>query len=131
MGREIVIVDSLNNERIAINKLFGKDSARISKACYCIMENWLYPYKDCYLPASRPSLPYRKKWYNEHPEEKEKMESSRKEWEEQRDKQFRIVYGIAKHNHLYIKWCGNSSVSRGDEWVINKNGKSIAFLYVC
>ena len=100
MGREIVIVNN-NNERIPVKELFGKDSARLVRACCNIMENWLYPYKNCYLPANRPALPYLKEWYKEHPDEKEKRDSSRKDWEAQRDKQFRIVYGIAKHHLLY------------------------------
>ncbi len=130
MEREIVIVDNHNSERIPVKELFGKDSARLVRACCNVMENWLHPYKDCYIPENKPALPFLKEWYKEHPDEKVKRDSSRKDWETQRDKQFRIVYGIAKHHHLYMRWCGNGSVSCGDKWVIDKNGKTIAYIYV-
>lgn len=129
MEREIVIVN-IKNERIPVKKFFGKDSERFIRACCKVMENWLHPYKDCYVPKNKPALPYLKEWYKEHPDEKEKRDSSRKDWEAQRDKQFRIVYGIANHHHLYMKWCGYGTVSCGDKWVISKNGKEIALINV-
>jgi len=58
-------------------------------------------------------------------EEEAKEKTSRREWEEQRDKQFRIVYGIAKRHGLYLKWDGNSNPCCGDRWEIFRNGECI------
>ena len=79
---------------------------------------------------TRPYPPFIKMWLKEHPEEKRKMELSRKEWEAKRDKQFRIVYGIAKKHHIYMEWCGKETSSCGDDWVIKKNGEEIGYLRV-
>lgn len=132
---------------IKLEDLFGKDAKRLEKACDNIMDNWLYKYKGCYR-ANYPSLSEVwkttdipkgsslakvwkqaiKDWYEDHPGEKEKVENSRREWEENRDRQFRIVYGIAKRHGLYLDWCGNGSVSCGDRWIIIKDHKEIAKL---
>ncbi len=125
MKKEILISGG-----IPLSKLFGKDTERLYKACQKIMYCWLYKYKGCYIPENRPYPPFIKMWLKEHPEEKRKMELSRKEWEAKRDKQFRIVYGIAKKHHIYMEWCGKETSSCGDDWVIKKNGEEIGYLRV-
>ena len=70
-----------------------------------------------------------KKWYDEHPEEAKKEQASRKKWEKDRDKQFYIIYGIAKRHGLYLKWHGNDAPRCGDMWDIYKGAKLIGKIY--
>ena len=130
---------------IKLESFFGKDAEHISNACRKVMHDWLYPYDGCYY-ANHPkifelskilSIPdgsnfiteykaFLEKWYEKNPDEKAKEEQSRKDWEERRDKQFRIIYGIARRHGLYLKWHGNSNPCCGDQWEIYKKNKQIA-----
>ncbi|MCI8396766.1 MAG: hypothetical protein HFJ52_03705 [Clostridia bacterium] len=130
---------------IKLESLFGKDAKPFSDACRKVMHDWLYPYDGCYS-ANHPlaselrrilSVPegsnfiteykaFLAKWYEENPDEKEKEERSRKEWEAQRDKQFRIIYGIARRHGFYLKWHGNSNPCCGDQWEIYRKHERIA-----
>jgi len=130
--------------------LLGKrDTKRLLDACSEVKRNWLYPYEGCYT-ANRPTMTeareflvipegscfgteYKallREWYNDNPAEAAKEKASRKEWEAQRDKQFRIIYGIAKRNGLYLLWLGNSNTACcGDQWEVYKDHESIARIY--
>jgi hypothetical protein len=137
---------SYPSARIVPTDLFGNDADRLLAACEKAFDNALHKYKGCYRSPSRPTLTevrlfsyestlgvaYRAaldKWKADEPDEAAKEESSRKEWEMQRDKQFRIIYGIARRHHLHLHWHGNDSSSCPDQWTIYKNGKSIARIY--
>lgn len=130
---------------IKLDSLFGKDAKHLSNACRMVMHNWLYPYEGCYR-ANHPKLSelrktlsipdgsnfiteykaFLAKWYEKHPDEKAKEEQSLKEWEARRDKQFRIIYGIARRHGFYLKWHGNANPCCGDQWEIYKEHERIA-----
>ena len=128
--------------------IFGKDANRLLKACDKVFHNWLPngKYEGCYRSPSRPTLDEISKtidtstgdniattckaaiatWEVENPEEAEKEKRSRQEWEAQRDKQFRIIYGIALRHNLYMHWHGkDGSACCGDQWSIYRHGKFI------
>ena len=142
-GTQMYIMSHENyQERLNPTELFGNDATKLFEACKIVMENWLHPYADCYR-ANYPNMSeirkevgtdnfaakfkaFMKQWYAQNPDEALKEISSRKEWEENRDKQFRIIYGIAKRHRLYLKWHGNNDVACcGDEWEIYKNNQAI------
>ena len=145
----ICIVD-LSDYKTTIDpfKLFGTDAERISDACNKVMHNWLYPYEGCYQ-ADHPRIHEIRKmiavtegrslmakykdfliqWYNEHPEEMEKEDASRKEWEFQKERQFRIIYGIAKKHGLHLQWLGKGVTCCGDQWMVYKNHRRIARIH--
>ena len=130
---------------INLESLFGKDAARLSKACYNALHNSLHPYNGCYR-ANRPSLfqmrndlvvpeestliseykRFLERWYAEHPEEAEKERLSRESWEMYRDKQFRIIYGIAKRHGFFLKWHGNGNPCCPDQWDVYKEHQQVA-----
>ncbi|MCI8621014.1 MAG: hypothetical protein HFJ50_04535 [Clostridia bacterium] len=141
----VIIISFLpQDEQISLESLFGNETKDLSKACRKVMVNWLYPYADCYI-SKRPTLSeflkntttddrkskiaeYRalvEQWYLEHPEEREKEEESHKNWEMRRNKQFSIIYGIAKRHHLFVKWNGNGNPRCGDQWEIYRKKKRI------
>lgn len=139
------IMNLINYEAINPEALFGKDAQRMLNACDKAKRNWIHPYDGCYR-ANYPGITelkkilvipegssfgteckaFLKQWYAEHPEEEAKEKASRKEWENQRDKQFKIIFGIAKRHGLYIKWHGNSNPCCGDQWDVYKNNQRIA-----
>lgn len=135
------------NPPIDPTDLFGKDTQRLFDACNKVMHDWLYKYDGCYIPSGRPTLfelfktvsssdrtarmtvckSIQEEWNLSHPEDREKEINSRKEWERNHDKQFRIIYGIAKRHVLYLEWHGNDSVAPcGDQWTIYKDHERIA-----
>ena len=125
--------------------LFGKDTIRLSEACYRALHNSLHPYDGCYR-ANRPSLFQMRKalvvpegstftaeckrfleqWYADHPDEAEKERLSHKNWEMHRDKQFRTIYGIAKRHGFFLKWHGTSNPCCPDQWEVYKGHQHIA-----
>ena len=94
--------------------IFGKEAERFSKACEKIKDFWLNPNKNVYHSEN----PF-------DPEEIKKIQESKKALEAENQRQFRIVYGIAKRNNVRVKWGGNSSVSCGDRWELYKFKKRI------
>ena len=140
-----VIIDLDTYTHIDPTKLFGKEAKQLLEACNMVCQNWLYKYEGCYRSPSRPSLrevldttmstprgvlaTYKAivaEWEAANPEEAQREKLSRKEWEEKRDKQFRVIYGIARRHGLYLEWYGSGSVAcYGDQWAIYKNGKRI------
>ena len=143
---------NVNKEcRVDLQPLFGNDLGKLLYACERVYKNWLYPYEGCYRAEGRPSsvelheriiVPKgstfareaRKaiyQWYEEHPDEKAKEMASKKRWEAERDKQFRIIYGVAKRHRLHIDWYGNGSPSYGEQFGIYKNQKCIAIICCC
>lgn len=133
-------------------EIFGKDANRLLKACNSAFHNWLPSgkYEGCYRSPSRPTLrdvretiniskgdsliaAYKAAmvaWESANPEEVAKEHLSRKEWEDNRDKQFRIIYGIARRHGLYLDWHGTSSAACcGDQWTIYKHNERIARIY--
>ena len=140
----IRIINLANYSLMDPKTLFGEDVSKLFSACRKILDNHLHPYEGCY--CSHPSaselrrtlfIPqgsnfatvrksFLKQWYIDHPDEAQKMEASRKEWEEQRTRQFLIVYGIAKRHGLHLRWHANSTPSYADEWEIYKNHTAIA-----
>ena len=125
---------------IGLDILVGKDVKKLTTACENIMHNWLYRYDGCYFSPSRPrpsrfrrqeGVSFRELteiWMEENPDEVEKEKESRGKWEQNRDRQFKIVYGIAKRHGLYLEWCGNGSVPEGDRFLVYKNQDVIAKL---
>ena len=130
-------------------EIFGKDANRLLEACNRAFHNWLRKYEGCYRSPSRPTLGDVRKtlnisngdsffaaykaamtaWESANPKEVAKEHLSRKEWEEIRDKQFRIIYGIARRHGLYLEWHGTSSAAcYGDRWTIYKHNECIARL---
>ena len=130
-------------------EIFGKDANRLLEACNKAFHNWLSSgeYEGCYHSPSRPTLRDIRKihdsskgetlfatyesvmteWETANPEEVAKEQLSRKEWEENRDRQFRIIYGIARRHGLYLDWHGHSSGSCcGDQWTVYKHNNRIA-----
>ena len=125
--------------------IFGKDAKRLLKACDRAFRNWLPSGdRDCYRSPSRPNVrdilatvsgrdqfmaAYKAAmaaWADSNPEEAAKEQRSRKEWEENRDKQFRIIYGIAHRHGLYLRWYGENSVACcGDQWEIYRHNERI------
>ena len=142
------IVDIKTKTIIDPTKLFGKDANRLLKACNIAFENGLLSnqYKGCYRSFSHPRLEdVRKKfnsaegenlavaykialaeWESANPKEATKERKSRENWEYNRDKQFRIIYGIAKRHGLYIRWLGTQFC---DQWTIYKRNEPIARIY--
>ena len=125
--------------------LFGKDAARLLTACEKAFHHKLRPYEGCYRSPSRPRISdsrknasegtsfiafYRAalaKWEKENPEEVQKEQESRKAWEAERDKQHRIIFGIAKRHGIYLQWHGKSSAACcPDQWTIYRKHESIA-----
>ena len=121
--------------------LFGKDTEKLFDACYKVMHDNLFPYEDCYH-ASKPSFfrmkkagevadihEYReflKKWYTEHPGEFDREQESKRQFEENYARQFRIIYGVAKRHHIHLVWDGeNSTCCMPDCWEIYKKGECI------
>lgn len=131
---------------IDLETLFGKDSKRFYDAVKKVKDNWLHPYEDCYhcnqlslsefrinhfIPNNGTNLDtqYRdflEQWNKDHLHEEEKEKKSRKQWEEQRDMQFRILFDIARKHNLYLYWHGNSIPASGNMWDIFKDDKRIA-----
>lgn len=140
-----------HGEVIKPEALFGKDAERMYEACKKAFHNSLRPYEGCYIPAGLPKVmeigmqlekqkgckptirdikealdKARESFYNEHPKELKAYVDSRQNWEYERDRQFRIIYGIAKRHHLSVDWYGkDKSCCCPDQWEILKNGKSI------
>ena len=122
-----------NASEISLETILGNDTERLLEACAQVTYNWLYPYEGCfrvkglYVPGMFPHE-YKEaleKWYSEHPEDKARYDASRKDWEAERDRQFRIVYGIMKRHHLFILWHGSGHVCVcGDRWTIFRNKTS-------
>lgn len=142
------IVCLKTKERINPSEIFGKDADRLLKACAKIFENSLYPYEGCYKSLFRPTLRevralaitegknlalvYRdmvKAWEEENPEEIAKERLSREEWENNYQKQFRIIFGIAKKHRLHLEWHGEDSPSFGDRWTIWQKKERFARIY--
>ena len=48
----------------------------------------------------------------------------------QDDKQFRSIFGICKRHRIYLKWCGNSVPTCGDQWLVYQKGMCIARIQV-
>ena len=78
-------------------EIFGKDAKRLLRACNNAFENWLSEGKcDC------------------------------EEWERNRDRQFRIIYGVARRHGAYVEWHGTESPG---QWTIHKHDEIIAHIY--
>ena len=103
-------------------EIFGKDANRLLEACNRAFHNWLPNGKYAFVAAMT------------------KLESADYEavnedfycgkWEDYRDKQFRIIYGIARRHGLYLEWHGTSSAAcYGDQWTIYKHNKRIGRIY--
>lgn len=146
MGR---IVNLQTQTPMEPTELFGMSAKRLMTACNKVMDYALRPYDGCYRAPNRPSVKdlyiernmdenfgsqlkaTMAKWREENPEEFAKEEASRKEWEFEREKQFRIIFGIAKRKGLYLKWYGEGScVCMPDQWEVLKNGEPIARIYL-
>lgn len=146
MGKTYII-DAYTLNPINPAEIFGKDAKRLLKACDTVFKNWLTSgqYEGCYRARSRPTLEDVRKnvskvdnimdaykaamaeWETANPEEVAKEQASRNEWEKKRDKQFRIIYGIARRHGLYLEWYGVNGVACcGDRWTIYKQKKCIA-----
>ena len=120
-----------------ITDLFGNDTQLLLEACEKAMNNWLYPYADCYsaIRKFRESSFWKgvglckayKDFLDANPVESQKVEASRRKWEEQCAKQFRIIFGVAKRHGMYIHWHGNDlAACCGDRWTVYKKNQPIA-----
>ena len=150
MGRPYIINPDTSTP-VDPAELFGKDAKRLLEACDKAFHNWLpsSAYKECYRSPSRPTLGDARKihdsskgeplgatykslvteWETSHPEEVAKEQLSRKEWEANRDKQFRIIYGIARRHGLYLDWHGNNAPYFPDRWDVYKDKERIARIF--
>lgn len=145
---EPYIINPDNFTLIDPAEIFGKDAKPLLTACRIAFRNWLPSdkSKNCYLSPYRPTLndirrtiniskgndfitAYRaamSEWEANYPEEAAKEQLSLKKWENNRDRQFRIIYGIARRHGLYLYWHGtDSSACCGDQWTIYKHHKRI------
>ena len=148
MGKPYII-DPDTHTIIDPAEIFGKDAKSLLTACHNAFRNWLpsNEYEGCYRSPSRPTLRDLRKtisisggdtlsaaykaamdaWESANPEEAAKEQLSRKEWENNRDKQFRIIYGIARRHGLYLDWNGTGKAACcGDQWTIYKHHERIA-----
>lgn len=144
------IVNVDNDTIVNPTEIFGKDANRILEACYSAYRNWLHKYEGCYRSPFRPTLNDVRKtgnfskgesliaiyrttldaWESANPKEVAKEQISCKEWENNRDKQFCIIYGIARRHGVYVDWHGTGSVvCCGDQWTIYKHNKRIARIF--
>ena len=82
---------------VDLAEIFGKDAKRLLRACKNAFENWLSEGK-----------------------------YDREEWEKNRDRQFRIIYGVARRHGAYVEWNGTESPG---QWTIHKHNEIIAHIY--
>lgn len=143
------IINLGNGNIVNPAEIFGKDAKRLMAACETAFHNSLPGacYKSCYRSPIRPTLKdiskmhkeeslgraYRKaveEWEVANPEEIAKEQASRKVWETMLDKQFRIIYGIARRHGLYLDWHGKGKAACcPDQWTIYKHNEPIARIY--
>ena len=146
MNPYIINVD--NGKIVNPTEIFGKDAKRLMTACKTAFHNSLPSgsYEGCYRSPFRPTLKdiceiskreslsiskaYKKvmeEWEAANPEEVAKEQISRKAWEEMRDQQFCIIYGIARRHGLYLDWHGKGKADCClDQWTICKKNEHIA-----
>ena len=129
---------------IPAEEIFGTEADRMHDVCEIILRNALRPYEGCLHPnydevkaikadlvasgvANHSLRDAYDIWMECHPEEAEEIKASRKAWEEERDRQFRIVYGIAKRHNVYLKWHGVSTICCcPDMWEVYKGREPVA-----
>lgn len=149
---EPFIVKTQSWEKVDPFSFFGRDAQALLEACKTVYENQHGNgrYKECYRSPFRPTfeeirknypgvrgfelIRLRKKivaeWEDGNPCELAKEKHSYQEWQRFMDKQFRIIYGIAKRHHLHIDWHGKDSVvCCPDLWTIFKNHRDVARIH--
>lgn len=134
----IPYIISLNSfDPIDPNLLFGKEAQKLLAACYQVLHAKLYPYEGCFHASTRPTIIDLKRlgmtgaelisaykaeineWKVTNPVDFAKECASRANWEENYQKQFRIIYGIARRHKCYLTCDGL------DKWTIYKNNAAI------
>lgn len=131
-------------ETIPAEEIFGKEADRMHEVCKKILHHSLRPYEGCKranyqevkaireeLIANGETTGLLRKaydiWMERNPEKAEAIQESHREWEAERDRQFRILYGIAKRHGVYLKWYGKGSVCCcPDMWEVRKGREAIA-----
>ena len=147
----VYVKASKNDEPLEITDFFGRDSKKFYEAAKRVMHKQLFPFEGCYRSFERPTkielkktfqVPegksftemadeYYAQWYEDHPGEKEKEEKSKEEWKDEKARDFRIIYGIAKRHRYYLKWLGEDTVARcSDQWEVYKNKKRVGIIRV-
>ena len=126
---------------ILASEFFGKDAMRLYNACQIVMRASFRKYEGCYFSPYRPGMrtlratadrtgktliEVNKEWEMRNPLEVEKENKSRKEWDENVARQFRVIYGIAKRHHVFLRWEGRGSVCEPDRWTIIIKNKEVA-----
>ena len=122
------IRDSRTAELIDPTLLFAKEANTLLGACHKVYEGWLHQYKGCYLPnypKSVTSMSAYIKWLKENPDEQEKIKASRAEWKREYDRQFRIIFGIAKRHGLYLK----QREYYVEQWLVYRDHEVVAVIH--
>lgn len=131
-------------ETIPAEEIFGTEADRMHEVCKKVLHHALHPYEGCKTPnyaeikaikaelvangAADTSLrAARSIWLKRNPAEAEEIEASHRAWEAERDRQFRIAFGIAKRHNLYLKWHGKSEICCcPDMWEVYKGREPVA-----
>ncbi|MEI3401471.1 MAG: hypothetical protein V8R51_03710 [Clostridia bacterium] len=132
----------VDNQQQVINAfdLFGDEAEKLLETCYKVFQDSLYPYKGIYRSPLRPSiLEYRQEyfdnggdsqhfiyfarherrlWEKQHPEELEKEAKAKREWDESRENDFRLIAEIVSRHNLQVEWLGGVY---SDIWNIYSN----------
>ena len=103
---------------IPAREIFGNETKKLYDSCVVVMRSAFMAYDGCYRSPLRPNFAKMKEiaamegktffevlkeWEQKNPEEIKKEDESRKEWQDNVDKHFRIIYGIAKRHHVYLR----------------------------
>lgn len=135
-----------SEEVIPAEELFGEDAKLLEDTCKKILHHVLRPYEGCptliplhvQITIKSGLLPEKagfmdryldaiKKWQRENPKEAQEILSIRKNWENERDRQFEVLHEISKRAGLSIRWHGDfEKRCRPDMWDIYRDKNLIA-----
>lgn len=126
---------------IPAENIFGKETQRLYKACRLIMDYDLHPYRGCKSPdyaeirvikaeleaagaADSTLRAARDLWLERNPTKAAEIAESHRQWEAERDRLFRVVYGIAKRHGVFLDWHGKGKTCCcPDQWEVYKSRK--------
>lgn len=126
--------------RHELKSLFGKDTTALCKEMQFILKASLgHLYDDCYTGPylnmfefkrkynldMSAYLAYKSDYYDRNPGTKEAEIASRKARKEKLDRAFRVIYGIAKRNHVFIEWYGTGAACEPDRWTVYRNHEAV------
>lgn len=130
---------------VSATEIFGKDAKKLLDACMALRKTWPQPYKDCYhaphptvselretliIPEGSDfhteAMKALKKWYDDHPGERDLEEASKNAVDAHQNKQIRIIFGVAKRHGCLIK---QDLPTYGDRFTVYRNGHQVARIY--